>query len=316
MQEPLAFLADEEPEPRTPKAIETDAGLETVAWWLTGRQDFEELFGTALRRAIDEVIDGHRTRRYSVRQLEKTEKTYIGTKVEIVVGATFSLPKGGPKKMDYIIAGQQVDAKFSLSPWGWTIPREAMGHLCLVIHADDETSFFKVGLVRITEDILTERGNQDGKRSIAKEGRSRIRWLIPDGRLPVNALLHMDPTGREEILAAGSGQARIDKLFALVQGRIVNRETVVTVGAQTDAAKRVRDARIHLCPRGIVVLGHQENHPYIARALGLPVPNKGEWISARLVPARDDERPTVLMDNRRFVLARADEAEHPVSARY
>ena len=38
-----------------------------------------------LREALDEVIDTPRTGRFTLSQLEKTEKTYIGTKVEILV---------------------------------------------------------------------------------------------------------------------------------------------------------------------------------------------------------------------------------------
>jgi hypothetical protein len=44
-------------------------------------------------------------------------------------------------------------------------------------------------------------------------------------------------------------------------------------------------ARTQLRADGILVLGHQDRDPDVARALGLPVPRKGEFISARVVPA-------------------------------
>ncbi|WP_035354680.1 NaeI family type II restriction endonuclease [Edaphobacter aggregans] len=38
-----------------------------------------------LRRAIDEVIDSARSNRFTLIEIEKTEKTYIGTKIEILL---------------------------------------------------------------------------------------------------------------------------------------------------------------------------------------------------------------------------------------
>ncbi|GIG67089.1 NaeI family type II restriction endonuclease [Phytomonospora endophytica] len=314
MQEPLDFGSDAEP-PAPPSApVSDDPGLREVAWWLEGFTDIEQRFGDALRRSIDEVLDGQRTSRYDINQLEKTEKTYLGTKVEIVVRAFLELPRGA--RMDYLIAGHEVDAKFSLSPFGWTIPREAMNHLCLLMHADDARSRFTVGLLHITEDVLNQGRNQDGKRTVSKAGRAAIRWLVPDGRLPINALLHMKPVDRERILAAGFGQSGIDMLFTVVQERIVERETVVTIAAQTDSAKRVRDARLHLRLAGIVILGHQEDHPRIARDLNLPVPAKGEWISARLVPAVGDNRPATRIHGEQLVIAHPDDPAHPITRKY
>lgn len=40
--------------------------------------DPEETFGEVIRRSIDEVLDGPRTGGWSLDQLEKTEKTYVG----------------------------------------------------------------------------------------------------------------------------------------------------------------------------------------------------------------------------------------------
>jgi hypothetical protein len=59
-----------------------------------------------IRQAIDEVVDAPRTGRVHSRELEKTEKTYIGTKVEILVRNFFRLPKG---ILDLTIDGMDVD---------------------------------------------------------------------------------------------------------------------------------------------------------------------------------------------------------------
>lgn len=71
--------------------------------------DLESVCGNLLRAALDEVIDMPRTGRFSLDQLEKTEKTYIGTKVEIIFRDIFKLQKGN--KLDLLIDGLEVDVK-------------------------------------------------------------------------------------------------------------------------------------------------------------------------------------------------------------
>jgi len=70
--------------------ISVDPQLQVVATALLGISGFKRIVAKELRRALDEVIDGPRTGRYSVEQLEKTEKTYIGTKVEILIRCSVS----------------------------------------------------------------------------------------------------------------------------------------------------------------------------------------------------------------------------------
>ncbi|SDE55394.1 NaeI family type II restriction endonuclease [Glycomyces harbinensis] len=287
---------------RSDLVYEQDPDLAAVADWFRAQEDFERRFGLVFRRSFNEVLDGVRTGRYDVAELEKTEKTYIGTKVEIVVRSEFGLEKGRP--MDYVIEDRQVDAKFSLSASGWTIPMEAVGHLCLLLHADDRGSRFTVGLIRTTEAVLRGGGNRDSKRGVSKEGKKMIHWLVPDGELPVNRLLHLPENTRDRILAFRSGQQRVNELFRRVQGEIIGRDSVEPVAMQTDVAKRVRDSRLQLWLEGIVILGHQSDHPRIARELALPVPSKGEWISVRLVPDTGDGRPVTIFKGRPSVVAR------------
>lgn len=50
--------------------------------------------------------------------------------------------------------------------------------------------------------------------------------------------------------------------------------------------KRVRangGARTYLASEGIIILGHQNEHPRICKDLGLPKVEKGQVISARIV---------------------------------
>ncbi|MBV1853949.1 NaeI family type II restriction endonuclease [Catellatospora tritici] len=302
--------------------ISGDEALAEVEFWFRSQSDMESRFAACLRQSIDEVLDGQRTGRFDVASLEKTEKTYLGTKVEIVLRDEFDLGRGAA--MDYIVAGHEVDAKFT-SGGNWTIPREAVGHMCLLMAADDERSRFRVGLLRITNEALNAGTNQDGKRTVSQQGRASIRWLVGDRPLPENLLLQMPPADRKAIFSASDGyrgsgnggQLRINELLRRVHGRIIDRTTAVTVARQLDGPKRVRDARNHLRGEGIVVLGHQEDHPRIAQALRLPVPAKGSWVATRLVrhPAGDPDR-TVVIGGCRYAVALPGEPLEPAPSYY
>ena len=75
---------------------------------------------TALRDAIDQLLDGERTGRWDWYTLRKTEKTHMGTIVEIRLHNEFDFDDG--EAMDYRIAGIDVDCKFSQSVGGWELP--------------------------------------------------------------------------------------------------------------------------------------------------------------------------------------------------
>src|SRR6478609_317671 len=109
-----------------------DPGLNLVAARLRklAGPDPVRLFGEAIRQSIDEVLDGPRTGRWDFLHLEKTEKTYVGTKIEIVVRTALGLEPG--PNLDLEIEGIDVDIKWAMNSQ-WQIPREAVGQLCLCI---------------------------------------------------------------------------------------------------------------------------------------------------------------------------------------
>ncbi|MBF6218041.1 restriction endonuclease [Nocardia abscessus] len=279
-----------------------DPGLEEVVAWFRGQKNLEARFAGVFRQAIDEVLDGQRTGRFDISWLAKTEKTYLGTKVEIVVRAAFELPPGD--RMDYKVAGHDIDAKFSLTG-AWAIPTEAMGHLCLLMAANDRRGLFDVGIMRIRPEVLNKGFNKDGKTTITKNAKESILWLARNASLPRNLLLSLPEDIVAQILNARSGQQRINELLRCVQGVIIDRNTAVTVAQQHDGLKRCRDARPVLRQEGIAVLGHQNDSPKIARALELPVPAKGTFIAVRLVRVSDSitGRPTALIDGHRYAVA-------------
>ncbi|MEU9782483.1 NaeI family type II restriction endonuclease [Streptomyces phaeochromogenes] len=296
--------------------LEPDESLLQVRDWFRSQPNLEARFGQVLRQSIDEVLDGQRTGRFSVEDLEKTEKTYLGTKVEIIARAEFNLSRG--EKMDFSVSGHDVDSKFT-SAKNWTIPGEADGHICLLIRANDLTANYQVGLLRIRDALLNLGANRDGKRTPSAAGRGAIQWIIPEGKLPENTLLNLSDADRKAIFGAGSsGQARTNELFRRVQGRLVNRNTVLTVARQDDSLKRVRDARHHLRNEGIMILGHQKQHPHIARALDLRVPDKGSWIAIRVARAEEfgPTRRSTQISGQNYALWRAGDSPEPAPTEY
>src|ERR1700683_3485758 len=59
-----------------------------------GWEKFSYNVALLIRRGIDEVIDTARSNRFTLSEAEKTEKTYLGTKIEILFRAMLKLPKG------------------------------------------------------------------------------------------------------------------------------------------------------------------------------------------------------------------------------
>ncbi len=253
-------------------------------------RDFESRVAVVIRDTLDHLYDGQRTGRYKWDQLHKTEKTHCGTLVEINMQREFQFADGD--KLDYRVAGVDVDCKYSQRLGGWMIPVEARGELCMVIWADDGKSVWTVGLVRALKEMLTKGGNRDRKASLSQEGMSTVRWLFQESELPPNVLLQIPQAEVDDIMEPKSGAERIRRLFRAVQGRRIGRGVVATVAQQADYMKRIRGnggARSTLREEGIIILGQYEAHREIARQLGLPIPGKGESVSARVVSGTEDD---------------------------
>jgi hypothetical protein len=159
--------------------------------------------------------------------------------------------------------------------------------------------------------------NKDKKRRLNDDGLSSMTWLANPGVLAENLLLHLDEATRSSILDLSlSGQRRVTELFRRVQGRVVRREVVLTVAQQDDGPKRVRDARKVLQPEGLIILGHQQSHPRIARDLGLEVPPKGSWLSCRVVREQGGGKGRASIDGASWRLARPGDQPEPGPANY
>lgn len=330
---------------KVPKAWMLRSGLQqsspielaSFVGWFENELEARERFRWALRDSLDELLDGQRTGRWAYQHLSKTEKTYLGTAVEVNLTKEFEFANGA--HLDWQIAGGDIDCKFSKDLGGWEIPMEMYlcedhgdrqgkaDHPALVTWMNDDTNQWAAGIVTITDERLRWRQakdgdglvrayNRDNKRRLVDSTVRDIHWLWGGLQtdLPRNLLLHLDGDARARIFAfPKSGQKRVDQLFRELQGRIVGRQTVLTVAQQDDAPKRARDARLNLRPEGILVLGHQDSHPGIAVALAIPVPVKGEWISVRVAPVSEsDSRPSFTLNGQRW--AKAANGEPVVAA--
>ncbi|MFI1677167.1 NaeI family type II restriction endonuclease [Streptomyces sp. NPDC020607] len=294
------------------EASHDDPELVAVHDYLRRADPTGDRFASVLRDTIDQLLNGEATGRYDWKTLFKTEKTHAGTLVEINLQREFRFVDG--QAMDYRIADIEVDCKYSQQFGGWMIPPEAMGHICLLVWADDYKSRWSAGLFRVRDEWLNHGGNRDSKLTVKAEHRNRIMWLWHNADLPKNVLLHMDPADREIVFASKSGQQRLNELFRLVQQQRIGRNVVRTVAQQKDYMKRVRGnggSRSALRPKGILIMGDYESHQKVAVQLGLLPPREGEFISVRVSRAMTHHggQPRVLLDGAEWVVALDEDAD-------
>ncbi|EHR40458.1 NaeI family type II restriction endonuclease [Alishewanella jeotgali] len=221
---------------------------------LGGLESFLSEVGPVLRKAVDEVIDMPRTQRFSLSQLEKTEKTYIGTKVEILIRHLLQVPKG--KVLDLSVDGVELDVKNTIGT-GWMIPKEAVNQHCLLIKINDKKGRFSIGVVFCSLDNITAGMNQDQKRSISP-GNKAIFWIGKNVRMQENFFENLSPGVCAQLTELNvSGAEKIRRLCRLVPNTVIDRYIVECVANQKDPMKRLRKnggARDSLEKEGILIL--------------------------------------------------------------
>jgi hypothetical protein len=235
-----------------------------------GRELFVEKLRSFFRSAIDEVIDTARTGRFFLSQLEKTEKTYLGTKFEILLRDWMQVPRG--VAMDFLIDGQEVDVKSTTGGgWGWMIPREARDELLILLRINEIESTCAFGLARARPAYLRSGENRDLKTGFSAQGRENIWWIVQGFAYTPNFWTQIDEPLRERIMKSGKGKKRLAALFENCQEMPVSRIQVAAVGAQDDFMKRLRKnggARDLLAPKGIAIL-YSETDRALMLSLGL-----------------------------------------------
>lgn len=243
-----------------------------------GLESFARDIPPLIRKAIDEVIDTARTNRFTLSEIEKTEKTYLGTKVEIVLRAHLKLTKG--RNLDLSVRGADVDIKNTIFG-NWTIPLEAVGHPCVLVKENERTARFSIGVIIANRKYLNPGKNRDSKRTFSVDGLRNIWWLLKDHPYPPNLWETMSLGDREKIMAPRGGAERLATLFRLVQQRPVIRLTVEHIAQQKDALKRLRrngGARDILAREGTAILWGRHDRALIAE-LELPPISSEEFVS-------------------------------------
>jgi hypothetical protein len=236
-------------------------------------------FATMLRTCVDDVIMTPKTGRRAYEELEKTEKTYIGTRVEIELRAMLRLPKG---KLDTLILGRDVDIKNTMGS-NWMIPTEAVDHPCILVAADEPRALCYLGLIVARPDYLTKGQNKDAKKSLSAVGFGHILWLLRDHPYPANFWRGVAPDIVARIFAGDTGNHRMAVLFREIQEQPITRDVVEAVAQQQDFMRRIRSdkgrgTRDLLAREGILVLsGHYDAR--LISALGLPPCDASAFIS-------------------------------------
>ena len=223
---------------------------------VSGQALFEEKLRSFFRSAIDEVIDTARTGRFFFSQLEKTEKTYLGTKFEILLRDWLHVPRG--IVLDLLIGGREVDVKSTTGGGsGWMIPPEAIDQFCVLLRVNEASAKCAVGIVRARKNYLRGGQNRDAKTSFSATGTANIWWLVSDFDYTPNFWTRIDEQLRNQIMTSGRGKKRLATLFEHCQGMPVSRVQVAAIAAQDDYMKRIRrngGARDLLAPKGIAIL--------------------------------------------------------------
>ncbi|CAL1690703.1 Type-2 restriction enzyme NaeI [Brevundimonas subvibrioides] len=231
-----------------------------------------------IRRAIDEVIDAPRTKRLILSECEKTEKTYLGTKIEILFRDAIGQPKG--EFLDLDLGGVDTDIKHSIGT-AWMIPREAVDKPCVLISEDERTARFNLGVIICRPGNLTTGGNRDQKLQVSAYGREQAIWLARDTPYPRNIWQGFDTKLLELINSHKGGANRVAELFRNLQNTPIPRSAIAAIAAQLDPLKRVRangGARDILRPEGIAILWGRYDRSIIA-AIGLPALLSDEFVS-------------------------------------
>ena len=256
-----------------------------------GADQLANKFAMLLRDCIDDVIMTPKTGRRGYDELEKTEKTYIGTRVEIELRALLQLPKG---RLDTVIRGHDVDIKHTMGS-NWMIPTEAVDAPCLLVAADETRARCYLGLVVARTAHLTHGQNKDAKRSLNADSFADILWLVCAAPYPRNFWATVPGDAVERIFSAPTGNARVVTLFQEVQRRPIDRSVVEAVARQRDFMRRIRadkgrGARDILAARGIVLLSGQYDAALMA-ALRLPQIDRSAFMSFR--PGSPTERAVI-----------------------
>jgi hypothetical protein len=241
-----------------------------------------EFFARQVRQSLDEVVDGPRTGRWAIYQLSTTEKTYIGTKVEILTRAALGVPNGS--RLDCLIDGVETDIKWSMHET-WMIGPENVGDVCLGISMNSKQTSVSVGLFIPFMERLRPKANRDRKRSLSATGQKHILWLVDKQPLAQNFVAGLNEKIRSHIFAGTTAQERIRRLAVACPLGLIPRQAFQTVAMRPDGdpLRRLRRDRYNAVGLGgVYLLSTKQQGVLVRRILGLgsdaALP-KNHWLS-------------------------------------
>ena len=273
---PIPALPDDHPDAK----ILHDIRDELLAR-VDGLERLEREYPVRLLEAVEFVIDPDRTGRQTIAELDKNEKTFIGTKIEHFVRDLLDIPKG---IRDLRVGMHDVDIKHTIGS-NWMIPPESsrVSGPCLLIGTDGKKRTCRIGLIIARPGYLTK-GNRDQKGGISKEGKSHILWLLKDLSWPRDRWMGIDMKRFREIRKLKGGSKRMAQFFRENLGKPIHRSIVQAVlFDQIDYMKRVRGnggARDILKVEGISVLSGTYDKPTISK-LRLPGLDPDEFMAVK-----------------------------------
>jgi hypothetical protein len=160
-----------------------------------GIEKFRKKVPLLLRKAIDEVIDSPRTKRFTLDETKINERIYLGTKIRVQLRSCLKLER--ENVLDPCIGGTAVEIQSTISQ-NWSVPPEFVGKLCLLVKSDEKRAVCSVGTMMIRDELLNEPGKSSRRRTISKAGIENIRWVLKDEPFPpksshLSAVCKKDP---------------------------------------------------------------------------------------------------------------------------
>jgi len=262
------------------KASRVDEGLGEVVRWFRQQDPTGVRMGSAIRAAMDEVLDGPSTGRYSLSQLDKYERTFLGHHVQRAFRRAFGLAAGDDR--DFSVQGVEFDLRFNMRRGGWMIPEDQRGNIVLLVYGSEDRGVYGVGLCRVTDAILVGKPNRDRKDHLRRQALdSDVVWLASEAPLRKGILLRLAPEAVQSIFGKSTGGQRVDELVRQSRGEIIEATAFATAAMQADPLKRVRDARQRFAAEGLLVLsGANPTDQLRARELGFQPLARDEYAIA------------------------------------
>lgn len=277
-----------------------DQELQTVLAGLRKINGLEERLAEAITNAVDYVLDGGYTGRFSIMELDRDEKTLIGTKVQYRLLEALGLPRIRP--LDTVVAGVPIDIKNTVRD-NWMIPIEGQCQICLLTQIDQANDRFAARLIRAHRLFLSggpdSTGNGDKKRSFLKPSLEEYAVPVLDelwAHLPRNPLRDLTAAQRNIVFQPNNGfKSRTVQLFSFMPNVIIPRRSLETVGTKLrDPMRRVRETRPLLRQHGLHLLsGKWLPERELARAAGFTL-GEDDWVAIP-VTTPPQEVPAVLL---------------------